>query len=76
MYFYNRSLILADLIQFSELCGEKEIAVYSAEVKHPVAVTYAFQNLNHGSNLCDNEGRMAVPFRSDRAASEYFLPEK
>lgn len=60
----------------AEVCGEKEIAVYSAQIKHPVAVTYAFQNLNHDSNLCDNENRMAVPFRSDRIASEYFLPKK
>ena len=60
----------------AEVCGEKEIAVYSAQIKRPVAVTYAFQNLNHDSNLCDNESRMAVPFRSDRIASEYFLPKK
>lgn len=55
------------------LCGEKEIMVYSAKVTHPIAVTYAFRNLNQNANLCDGEGRMAVPFRSDRVDSEYYL---
>lgn len=60
----------------AEISGEKDVVVSSDKVEHPVAVTYAFENINHCANLCDSEGRMAVPFRSDRITSEYFLSEK
>ena len=41
-----------------------KVIVYSEKVKNPVAVRYAWAN-NPGANLCNRDGLMAVPFRSD-----------
>ena len=59
----------------AEIIGDRKVAVYSEKIPSPVAVTYAFYDLNHGSNLCDGKGIMAVPFRSDRVKSQYNLTE-
>ena len=41
-----------------------EVVVHSGKVKEPVAVRYAWSD-NPGANLCNEEGLMAVPFRTD-----------
>ena len=41
-----------------------EVVVRSGKVKEPVAVRYAWAD-NPGANLCNREGLMAVPFRTD-----------
>lgn len=43
--------------------GDK-VVVFSDEVKEPVAVRYAWAN-NPGANLCNKEGLLVVPFRTD-----------
>lgn len=43
--------------------GDK-VVVFSDKVKNPVAVRYAWAN-NPGANLCNKEGLLVVPFRTD-----------
>lgn len=41
-----------------------EVVVYSDKVEAPVAVRYAWSD-NPGANLCNKEGLLVVPFRTD-----------
>ncbi|MBQ8684008.1 MAG: hypothetical protein IJ518_05800 [Clostridia bacterium] len=59
----------------AELIGGNKVAVYADGIASPVAVTYAFTDLNNGANLCDSSGLPAVPFRSDTEKSQYNLDE-
>ena len=42
-----------------------KIVVSSNDVKHPVAVRYAWSNNPEEANLCNKEGVLASPFRTD-----------
>lgn len=74
-----------DVVGFT-LCGENRIfypakatilndgtvSVYSEWVKEPVAVAYAFAMMIQASNLCNEEGHVVAPFRSDKVASVFY----
>ena len=47
------------------------VEVTSSEVKQPVAVTYAFTDLNHGANLFNGHDLPAFAFRTDKVKSAY-----
>jgi sialate O-acetylesterase len=47
------------------------VEVRSPEVKQPVAVTYAFTDLNHGANLFNGHDLPAFAFRTDKVISAY-----
>ncbi len=42
-----------------------KVVVSSNDVKHPVAVRYAWSNNPEDANLCNKEGLLASPFRTD-----------
>ncbi len=42
-----------------------KIVVWSKEIKHPVAVRYAWADNPHGANLYNSDGLPASPFRTD-----------
>lgn len=46
------------------ICGNK-VVVSSPEVKHPVAVRYAWSDNPSDANLCNKDGLLASPFRTD-----------
>jgi sialate O-acetylesterase len=50
------------------------VEVTSPDIQKPVAVTYAWADLNQDSNLGNEEGLPAQPFRSDTVASHYLVP--
>ena len=56
----NREFVWADAV----IKGNKVI-VSSREVKNPVAVRYAWSNNPQDANLCNKEGLLASPFRTD-----------
>lgn len=56
----NREFVWADAV----IKGNKVI-VSSREVKNPVAVRYAWSNNPEDANLCNKEGLLASPFRTD-----------
>ena len=49
----------------------RTVAVTSLEVKRPVAVTYAFADLNHCANLFNGNNMPAFAFRTDKIKSAY-----
>lgn len=55
----------------AELLGGQEVRLTADGVDKPVAATYAFYELCTDANLCDGNGVLAVPFRTDRVPSEY-----
>ena len=42
-----------------------KVVVSSPEVKHPVAVRYAWSDNPSDANLCNKDGLLASPFRTD-----------
>ena len=56
----DRKFVWADAV----IKGDKVI-VSSREVKSPVAVRYAWSNNPEDANLCNKEGLLASPFRTD-----------
>lgn len=56
----DRKFVWADAV----IRGDKVI-VSSREVKSPVAVRYAWSNNPEDANLCNKEGLLASPFRTD-----------
>lgn len=49
----------------AEIKGNR-VVVSSPDVKNPVAVRYAWSNNPEDANLCNKEGLLASPFRTDR----------
>ena len=56
----DREFVWAEAV----ISGDK-VVVSSKEVKHPVAVRYAWSNNPEDANLCNKEGLLASPFRTD-----------
>ena len=56
----DRKFVWADAI----IKGNKVI-VSSKEVQNPVAVRYAWADNPDGANLCNKDGLLASPFRTD-----------
>ncbi len=56
----DRKFVWAD----AKIKGNKVI-VSSPEVEHPVAVRYAWSNNPEDANLCNKDGLLASPFRTD-----------
>ena len=48
----------------AEIKGNK-VVVHSPEVEHPVAVRYAWSDNPEEANLCNKDGLLASPFRTD-----------
>ena len=48
----------------AEIKGDK-VVVHSPEVEHPVAVRYAWSDNPDEANLCNKDGLLASPFRTD-----------
>lgn len=48
----------------AEIKGDK-VVVHSPEVEHPVAVRYAWSDNPEEANLCNKDGLLASPFRTD-----------
>ena len=42
-----------------------KVVVHSPEVEHPVAVRYAWSDNPDEANLCNENGLLASPFRTD-----------
>lgn len=42
-----------------------KVIVSSKDVKHPVAVRYAWSDNPSDANLCNKDGLLAAPFRTD-----------
>ncbi len=57
----------------AEIISADTVAVYSDKVTSPVAATYAWSSFNMGSNLCNSAGVPAVPYRTDKTESVYYL---
>lgn len=55
----------------AEFSSSQEVRLTAEAVAEPVAATYAFYELCSDANLCDGNGIMAVPFRTDRNPSVY-----
>lgn len=53
------------------LCDGQEVRLTAEGVTEPAAATYAFYEICTNANLCDGNGVLAVPFRTDRVLSEY-----
>ncbi len=49
------------------ITSNNTIQVSSPYVSNPIAVTYAFTQMNQFSNLCNSQNIPAVPFRTDRS---------
>ena len=56
----DRKFVWADAV----IRGNKVI-VSSKDVKHPVAVRYAWSDNPSDANLCNKDGLLAAPFRTD-----------
>ena len=56
----DRKFVWAD----AKIKGNK-VVVSSPEVEHPVAVRYAWSNNPEDANLCNKDGLLASPFRTD-----------
>lgn len=56
----DRKFVWADAV----IKGGK-VVVSSSEVEHPVAVRYAWSNNPEEANLCNKDGLLASPFRTD-----------
>ncbi len=50
------------------------VLVWHDQINEPVAVTYAFSDLNQESNLISRDGLPVLPFRSDSVSSTYLPP--
>lgn len=50
----------------AKIIDKDTVMVWNDYLKSPVNVTYAFANMNQGSNLYNSVGLPAAPFRSDR----------
>ena len=57
----------------AEIISKNSVAVYSDKVSAPVAFTYAWSSYNMQSNLCNSAEIPAVPYRSDKENSTYYL---
>jgi sialate O-acetylesterase len=55
----------------AEITGKDSVEVWHPKVTRPVAITYAFTQMNQGSNLVRSDGTPVSPFRSDRLKSTY-----
>ncbi len=47
------------------------VLVWHDQIDHPVAVSYADQDINLGANLIGRDGLPVVPFRTDQVASRH-----
>lgn len=56
----NRKFVWAK----AEIKGDK-VVVSSTDIKNPIAVRYAWSNNPEEANLCNREGLLASPFRTD-----------
>ncbi len=65
----DRVFVKAD----AEIISADTVAVYSDKVSSPVAATYAWSSFNMESNLCNSAGIPAVPYRTDKKESVYYL---
>lgn len=65
----DRVFVKAD----AEIISADTVAVYSDKVASPVAATYAWSSFNMNSNLCNSAGIPAVPYRTDKKESVYYL---
>ncbi len=65
----DRVFVKAD----AEIISANEVAVYSNKVASPVAATYAWSSFNMNSNLANSAGIPAVPYRTDKIESVYYL---
>ncbi len=55
----------------ARITGKDSVEVWHPQIAHPVAITYAFTQMNQGSNLLREDGTPVSPFRSDRIKSTY-----
>lgn len=55
----------------AEITGKDSVEVWHPKIARPVAITYAFTQMNQGSNLVRSDGTPVSPFRSDRLKSTY-----
>lgn len=65
----DRTFVKAD----AEIISKNTVAVYSEKVSLPTAATYAWSSFNMNSNLCNSAGIPAVPYRTDKTKSVYYL---
>lgn len=56
----DRKFVWADAV----IKGNK-VVVSNKDVKHPVAVRYAWSDNPSDANLCNKDGLLAAPFRTD-----------
>lgn len=56
----DRKFVWADAV----IKGNK-VVVSSTEIEHPVAVRYAWSDNPSDANLCNKDGLLASPFRTD-----------
>jgi sialate O-acetylesterase len=56
---------------YAKITGKNSVEVWHPQIDRPVAVTYAFTQMNQGSNLLRQDGVPVSPFRSDRTKSTY-----
>lgn len=57
----------------AEIISANTVAVYSNKVASPVAATYGWSSFNMNSNLGNSTGIPAVPYRTDKVESVYYL---
>lgn len=55
----------------AKITGKNSVEVWHPKITHPVAISYAFTQMNQGSNLVRSDGTPVSPFRSDRVKSTY-----
>lgn len=57
----------------AKIVGTNKVELTSDAVTDPVAATYAWTSFNMSSNLANAAGIPAVPYRTDKVASTYYL---
>ncbi len=57
----------------ARLTSANTVEVYNDNITSPVAVTYAWSSFNMLSNLANSLGIPALPYRSDKVKSTYYL---
>lgn len=59
----------------AKIIGPNKVEVWSDNLKHPVAVHYAYAPMNMQSNLGNSLNIVALPFRTDAVASTLYRPK-